>query len=65
MIMLLNIEIKSPAKVTQFEILDLIGTIKNLSKNEYDFFIDALVNDYPELADKLQFEINTYFREKN
>lgn len=63
--MLLDIEIKSPAKVTQFEILDLIGTIKNLPKNEYEFFIDALVNDYPELADKLQFEINTYFREKN
>jgi hypothetical protein len=63
--MLLDIEIKSLAKDTQFEILDLIGTIKNLSKIEYDFFIDALVNDYPELADKLQFEINTYFQEKN
>ena len=62
--MLLNIEIKSPAKVTQFEILDLIGTIKNLSKNEYDFFIDALVNDYPELADNLQFAINSTFQEK-
>ena len=62
--MLLNIEIKSPAKDTQLEILDLIGTIKNLPKNEYDFFIDTLVWDYPEFADKLQFEINTYFQEK-
>lgn len=63
--MLLDTKIKSPAKKIQSEVLDLIGTIKSLSKKEYDFFIDALVNDYPEIADKLQFEINTYFREKN
>jgi hypothetical protein len=44
--------------------LDIIGTIKNLPPDNYEFFIGALVNDYPELADNLQFAINSTFQEK-
>ncbi len=62
--MFLDNTIKQPVKATKFEILDLIGTIKNLPKNDYEFFIGALVNDYPQLADKIQFAINTEFQEK-
>jgi hypothetical protein len=61
--LLLNKKVKQPIPVTKFEILDIIGTIKNLPPDNYEFFIGALVNDYPELADKLQFAINSEFQE--
>jgi len=62
--LLLNKKVKQPIPVTKFEILDIIGAIKNLPPDNYEFFIGALVNDYPELADNLQFAINSTFQEK-
>ena len=62
--LLLNKKVKQPIPVTKFEILDIIGAIKNLPPDNYEFFIGALVNDYPQLADKIQFSISTEFQEK-
>lgn len=63
--LLLNKKVKKPVELTKFDILSLIGTIKNLPDEDYEFFIGALVNDYPKIADKLQFAINSEFQEKN
>ena len=55
--------IKKPVKSTKFELLDIIGELKNLPPEDFDYFIGALVAHAPKTADKIQFAINTQFQE--
>jgi len=57
------IVVKNPVKTTKFELLDIIGELKNLPPDDFNYFIGALVAHAPKTADKIQFAINTQFQE--
>ena len=61
--MFLNYKSEVPVKTTKFQLLDMVGELKAMPPVDFEFFIGALVANAPEIADKIQFAINTQFQE--